>query len=467
MKRRATLYLVVAFTQKAVGFIMLPLFVRSMPADDYGAVSLIVTIAALVAALIGGPIEQAVFRWSVPSRSKSDSARALVGLAARYLRYGVPLALTAVALGLAASGASPFGIDGVLWAIELVAISLTISVTYYAFPRLRAVERLRAFMALAAVMLVGTVACKLGFVVSLGAGVSGWVFADMAVAVVTYLVARVLVDAPKSRQKLRRQAKTLWRFSAPLTPHVASFWILSSSNRTLMAFFVPLSAVGTFSAAANIFAVGVLVLGEINRATLNIYASRDATAAPRIRALNTYQAFFAQLVAFLMIVASLLTAPLLFPPGYEGVLPPLCILSVGLIGYGWYLIPTNELVHRRGDTRAPWLASLTGALVAAVGTVITAPTLGPIGVAAMTSCAYFSMWLMAMIIKVRRAEEVPSGRGAPSKIFKTSMACTTVAIVAFAVLSAVSAPRGIIIAAGVVATVCIVIGAKVTIRRVR
>ena len=109
----------------------------------------------------------------------------------------------------------------------------------------------------------GEVRLILLFVVG-GMGVLGAVLGSFIIAVVAFIMGLSLVLRQVGYSRPDREIfKRNFKFGLPLTPNTLIHWVLSSSDRYLLAILVGLSLAGIYSAAFNIGAVIYLLVAPI------------------------------------------------------------------------------------------------------------------------------------------------------------------------------------------------------------
>ena len=380
-----------------------------MDVADYGAVSLLTSMGVLVAVLLGGALDQAVFRWTIPSRF-DELGRSVIRSAWWWLAIWVPLICILGGLALWLLDMPILQISSRLWALEVVAAGFNAFVSSFALPQARAQQALQRFVTVAGTYIVSLLAGKTVLVIVFQGGPWGWVFSDLFAALLSFAVGVSVSQRPLDRIT-RAGVRRVLRFSVPLLPHVVSFWALSALTRPLIALSLPLSAVGVFSASFNAASVGLMILAEVNRATAVEY-SRDKFPAPSSETAKAIRLQYS--MAFAVAVVICLSAPLythfVLPPVYSEALPLLVVLSLASVFYGLYLIPMNFIVQTAGVTKWSWVGSSAGTVVillgalwgGAIGGLMTVAIVNVAGYAVM--CASAIVLLRAMKLEVKWAQ---------------------------------------------------------------
>lgn len=401
--RRTLVYLFFGFLQRGLSFLLLPFVTRVMSPSEYGAVSVVVAGGALFGIVLGSSLESAVFR-SVASRSRSSSAT--LRITAVYLYAILPTVAGVLALILYLLDASFLSVATDIWAIEILACGLMPAVSFYVLPALRASNDLRRFVVISSVSVIALFLGKIIFVISWGQGLLGWVVSDLLAAIVSYMIALVLVrpgPARVSGRKLRR----LVVFALPLVPHRVAFWALSSLSRPAMTVVLPLSLIGIYSLAFNFASIAAMVLVEVNRSFLPEYSRESFPApSPASRRVARIQILIAFLAPAAVGAAVAISAPILMGEEFLASLPLIALLLVAQVAYGFYLIPVNYMVQSAGLSGWSWISSTLGATFILSCTVMFGSSAGIFGIALITAAGYTAMALSAFTIARMQALEI-------------------------------------------------------------
>ena len=391
--RAATTYLVLAGFQRGISLLILPFIARVMPPAEYGAASMLTAAAMLLLAVLAGPIDTVVFRM-VPQ--DDDESRGILRLAGLYSYVLLPILGAVVATVFALAVPTFLGISGDIWAVEILALGLQVSMTVFALPMVQSAQDLSRFVWLAGISTVVYALSKLLLVVVLKMGVLGWVVSDLVSAAVSAILAWTLVRVPRVRVA-RKHLKGLIHFAVPLVPHKASYWAITSLSRPALAAVSTLAQVGLLAVGLNVAAVASLIVSEFNRAVQPRY-SRETFPAPTQ---NTYDPVRWQLILAVAVptavgAALALVGQWVLPAPYWPSFALTGILLVGQVAFGVYPIAINYLVLTAGVPKYSALASGAGAVVILGFILVFGRQYGAIGVAYATSVGYLVMAAVAL-----------------------------------------------------------------------
>lgn len=445
MRSAAIVFTALGLAQRAASLLLLPILTRAMGPSEFGTASLVVTTCSLTGAILGGPVEQAVFRWSALQREDGPSLL----LASRlWILTIAPLSIVGLAGVVYFLHLNALGVSAEYWAVELVAIAFGLFGTYYSLPLLRARRSLGRFVAIAASSVAILVSGKIVFVAVLQLGAMGWVLSDMAASALTLTLALWLT--PRSQSAKRPSFRVLANFALPLVPHTISFWAVASLSVPLVAIVLNFDDVGLFSVSLSAASIGILILAEINRAAAPDYARStlpgpDRTLARPFR----FQLWALAAVPVLVAVAAYPYGHWYLSAQFESAATVTAVLSFISLGYGLYLISINFLILTAGITKWSWIASVSGTAIGSILILIFGSSGGLLWVAGFTAVGYGVMAMVAYVLI--RAFRIPvSFRHAGISLWTLPLSFVSVSIavlgsslspnpVCWALISAISA----------------------------
>ena len=264
-------YAFAAALQRAIGFLLLPLYTRALDPADYGALSVLTSVAAAVAILFTFGLDIAIFRTYFEYENNAARQGRYIQSIWRVL-VGAPL-VGAVVLALLAS---PFVGEGRVSDLDVllafVGMALWAAATTVPLSVLRAQQRLRDYLKVSAVSIVATPLLTVLFVVVLDTGITGW-FVALVLSMGLSLLASMWI-LPWERRAHFDSAivrKSL-AFSLPLVPHALSHWALQLADRSILILLVSSSAVGVYTLAANLALPVMIAVQSLNLGFMPTYA---------------------------------------------------------------------------------------------------------------------------------------------------------------------------------------------------
>jgi O-antigen/teichoic acid export membrane protein len=366
-----------------------------MSPSEYGAASMLTVSALVLVAVMASPLDALVFH-TLPRGGEEAPARLRVtGL---YCYFVLPISGALVAAGFTLFVPEFLGVAGWVWALEILAVGSQPAMTVFALPMVQAGQDLRKFVWLAATSILTLAISKMLLVVVWQLGVLGWVVSDLISAVISGILAVVLVRPPRARVTAD-VVKAVARFAVPLIPHKASSWAISSLSRPALAIVSSLAQVGLLSLGLNIASTVTLVITEINRSVQPRY-SRETFPAPTHRTFGPVKwQFILSLAVPAAVGAGLaLIGQWVFAEPYWPSFALTGVLLVGQAAFGVYPIVTNYLVLTAGVPKYTAFATGAGALIIFGSIFVFGQRYGAAGVAFATATGYIVMAAVAVLL---------------------------------------------------------------------
>jgi len=351
-------YTLVATIQKVSGFLLLIAFTRVLSPEEYGQVALLTTVGALLTTVLTLGLEPrityAYFQAGTHLPAYLRAAKRASTFAPLSIAAVVAIALALFPIGLRAA-----------WILECVGACLLAAGTTYAYAVLRAARRVIPYTVLALSILVTQVTGRIVMVGALGWGAAGWAASDFVAGILALAVGRLLVRERATERAPVNGNLTMWRVTReglPLVPHYLAQWGLSLSDRIVLAFFVTTADVGIYSAIYQIAAVTSLVLNEVNRAFMPLYAQYPP-ASPELPPLVRNHVRVAFALHGIFLVCGFAAIEIVLPPAYREHAEIYPLLALSALTYGLYFVPMNALTLVAGRSSPAPLVSLSALTV--------------------------------------------------------------------------------------------------------
>jgi O-antigen/teichoic acid export membrane protein len=388
--RGSVTYALAAVIQRAVGLLMLPIYVRVVGSAEYGQLAVATTIASAVSTVLSFGLETAIFRSYIhlgPDPTKRDRFVNTVGI---FLMV-VPL-LSVIVLGLLLVGplSAFFGIRPEAIALALAGVALTVPATILPMALLRAQERLGDYLRVSAVTVVAQTALMLLLVVVLRLGLDGWLIAALLAAGVQLFTGLLILGHRWKRTFDLILLKGALAFGLPLIPHALSHWALALSDRTVLGAYVSASQIGIYNLAYQLaLPIGVLAVG-MNQGIMPIYAeaTHDEVRRRELGGLASRQFVVTCLIGMTVALLGPPTIRLVMPAEFGPSAALLPWIAAGYVFFGLYFLPMNAVSVMAGQTRWVWTATVAAGAVNIGLNLATVPTFGTTAAAVNTAVAY-------------------------------------------------------------------------------
>ena len=390
MLRGTATYATAAVLQRAIPFLLLPLFVRFLTPAEFGEIGILTTLATAAGVLLSFGLETTIFRSYLLARGDAEARRALLGTVGGFAII-VPLAISGVFIAFGAPALAPtLGLPTAALQLAAAGAAVNAGATSVPLALLRADERLGAYLQLTGLQAISTALLTILFVVVLGWGPVGWMLA-YAVASATLLLRGLAIyrsawSPSLDTQRLRRALA----FGLPLVPHAASHWALAVSDRAILGAFVPAAEVGAYYVAFLLCLPISTVATAMSQATQPLF-SEAATSTEARSEVTRASTAHAGLVGWTGAAVVLLGPPLIhlaFPPDYWRAAEFIPWQALGLSLFGLYLLPMNAISLTAGRTKRVWMITLLAAIANVGLNLLLIPRIGTIAAAINTTIGY-------------------------------------------------------------------------------
>lgn len=246
------LFAVGTIGSKSISFLMLPVFTRILSPSEYGNLNIIQTTLTLLAPLISLQIIEAVFRFSMDKLNNNAKT------------YTNAL-LFSFCMFLLFSFSYPFfsSIDIFMEYIYYFYFLLLMSIVIeQAKHFVRGLGKVKLFAISDIFQTITFVILSLLFLVVLGLGLDGYFLALLFSKVFAFILI-FFIGSLHSYISFhlfdKEYIKSMLIYSIPLIPNVAMLWVINSSDRYLVAYFLGLDATGIYSVAYKFPTIIVLL----------------------------------------------------------------------------------------------------------------------------------------------------------------------------------------------------------------
>jgi O-antigen/teichoic acid export membrane protein len=391
----------VATVQRASAFLTLPVFASVLAPDEYGRVTLLLTVFGLVTLLLSGGLEVAVFRAAFPGVDGVAHTRRIRTLVTAL--FVGPLAVGSVVGGVVAVGPSIFTLEATDVGLYLVAAGAFTAATVAPLALLRARERFVPYAVLTLSYTVVQLLLRVFFVAVARMGATGWVVADtVAAAVVLVISLRWQAPLLSLRNGSVQELRAGLRVGLPLVPHLAAHWGLNLSDRLVIAGFTSATVVGVYGMGYQIALAAGMAVTEINRAFMPRYG--EAIHGTQGRAALSRHATHQVLATLGVTGAVALTGPQVvhhvLPSAYQDAAAYIPWVCLGFAFLGMYYVPMNIVSIIVGETGGIWIRTMIAAAANVTANLLLVPVYGPMAAAVNTALGFFV--LLTLLLRLAR-----------------------------------------------------------------
>ncbi len=384
--------------------ILAPFLTRNLSHADYGALAVLNTAVALLTGFTQLGLSTAFFRfYNYDYESQNDRFAVLSTTVALLSLMSI---FAAIAILIAAPWLSLllFNDSSFINPVRLLGIVVLLqNLTVPGFAWLRAESRAGVFAALSIANLLVCIVANFTLLGVLHMGISGSLIATgSGYAVVLICTLPVILLRAGFRPRINI-AQGLMSFGLPSVFTFLSVWVLSLSDRFLLARLGSLAQAASYTVAYSLGGVlSTIVLNPVTLAwppTMFSIAKRD-DAANIFRLVFRWYSIVLLFAAFGLSLVSTIALELFFPPAYQASALIIPIITASYMFYGVYIIfMTGTYIRRK-----TWYAvvfTTTAALTNVGLNIILIPLYGSMGAAVSTLVAYVLFALIGYVVNQR------------------------------------------------------------------
>ena len=404
LAKSSGVYAIASFVSPLISLVLAPFLTHNLSHSDYGALTVLNTVIALIVGITQFGLASAFFRaYNLDYESKRDHLDILATVVVLLSLSTIPVVIAIIASSSLVSSIL-FGTAIYSGPVAVAALIVLVqNLTVPGFSWCRAESRPWFFSSLSIVNLLITLGANIFLVGILQMGITGSLLAVAGgyTCVVILTLPYILIRAGL---RLRLDiTKNLLTFGFPLVFNFISIWVLQLSDRYLLGRLGNLSEVGSYGVAYTLGGVlNILIITPFMLA----WPAAMFTIAKRKDAIQAFQLVFRWFSALLLLAAyglSLLSTALLnllFPPAYHSAAPVIPIIAMSTMFFGLSTI-CNIGISLQRKTWYAFFAGAASALINICVNLVLIPLYGSMGAAASTLIAYALLVLFSYIINQR------------------------------------------------------------------
>lgn len=363
--KNSAIYAIVMGLKSGIGLILLPVYTVYLSTEDYGIVSIVMSMVQFLAILLLMSLNAAGMRYHYEVGEAGDARARLWGA----VYYGVMInAIVLVTLVLAAheivldpfvSGIPfhPFLLAGVL--ASLFQAGYEVYQTY-----LKASQAGRRSGALDLAYFVTNLSLALFLVAGLRLRAMGVILALLLTNIIFFSISHLQIRSRIAGGIGRRELRVSIRYALPLLPHALAGWLMTLVDRLFLNNMVSREEVGLYSAGFQIANVLHMLMVALNQAYGPWFFEQSTKGEPGRRRIREFSELIVLLCASLGLVFSLFSEELLrviVTVEYQGAWVVVPFLTFAFVFRSIYYVVVGPVFLKR--VRFVPLITLCGALV--------------------------------------------------------------------------------------------------------
>jgi O-antigen/teichoic acid export membrane protein len=402
----ASVYVLGSSLQKAISFLLIPLYIRYLTPSEYGIVGLGTAITGFLTLVMGVGLRSAVARFYYDYDKNSEELKAYITTAF--------LSLIIIG-GVIGFFTDMYGEN--LWKIIstgqvtydpyvriMIWISFANAVAYIPITLYQTAQRPVAFVISNSGLFLLNTVFVMYFVIFQGRGalgqLQGQLYGSLIMAVI--LSGLLLVEHFSVRVDFNYLRASLL-YALPLIPHTIAGWALSAIDRILLENGISLDELGLYNLAYQLGMIMSILVYGVNQAWLPYYFSVMKSETNRNSVFRKVIIIYIVIMGSLCLLGSLFSSEalqLIAPDKYLGserYIPPI------LFAYLWqglYFFASSPLFFYKKTKLIP-LVTLVSAIVNIVLNLLWIPRWGAMGSAWATTISFMILFMMGWLLGTR------------------------------------------------------------------
>jgi len=385
------LYAATGLLQQLVGFLLIPVYTRLIPPAEYGVLELLTAFLGVAMMCVTLGMSSAINKVYHRDCETPEQRRAVLSTA---MLTVLPAMLLLCAAMLALARPASALLTGSEEHAGLLRIAAASSICYSLFALVlggfRAEERVRAYSTLSIVQFSLALVLNLTLVVGARLGVRGVLLGNLTANAGALVVGLVLLGPGRRLAFDRRLVTPLLAFGIAVVPSMLSGWVMDVSDRYLLRLFRDLDEVAQYAVGYKFgLAVQLLVTWPFQLAwpAIAFGISREEGHERTYARVLTYLVLVLTFILLGVTAASTSVLPVLVGEAYVVgcTVVPIIAAAYALNALQYCVSPG---IHIGGRTRALSIVAVVAAAANLVFGLLLIPSLGMIGAAWATVCAY-------------------------------------------------------------------------------
>lgn len=384
------LYVIGSMMTPAIGLIMLPIYTNYLDPSEYGVLTTVQTLVGMFQLFLLLSLHGAVTRFYYDYLDDKIKQKQYLGSIFTFVLLFSTIVVLLLFILQKPIGKLLFNNIAINpYYYYLLVISWETSLFALPLALWRAQEKAGLFVSVNIIKSILIMAVSAYLIIIKGTGAEGPLLSQMIISIIFVVISVISCKNMLSINLNNNYIKASLLFSLPLLPHVASGWIIKSSDRVILEKFVDLSEIGLYSLGVQVATVLALFYTGVNNAFVPRYTKLRKEG--KINQANKLLKLFAIIILVFGVISipiAMIGVNLIISSDYKGALTYIPILIVAEIIKGFYFIPVAKLFYIK-STKSIATSSIIAAIANITFNFILIPYFGAYGSAIATIIAEF------------------------------------------------------------------------------
>lgn len=378
------------FGSKLISFFMVPLYTSYLTTSEYGTADLMTTTKNLLLPFLTLEIGQAALRFAIETDQEEEKETILSNIIA----FEVVIAFVITIALLILKILNYLELNSVFFILLLIFSIFNNTLSQY----MRGVGLVKQFAVNGILMTIVTVISNIILLVYFQTGIYGYLLSMIIALIASNLYICYSISKKVRLWNFHPQLDNLvkmLRFSIPIVPTSSMWWIINSSTRYFILFFLDASANGLFAVANKIPSVVSMIISLFSQSwqlsSFEEFESEDKdTFYSNI--FNTYSSSLFIISSIIIMFLKPVYAIFINSSFYEGwKVTPFLIFAVIYQGFSSFL-GTNYTASKQ--TKGAFTTSIHGGIISIITSLIFLPLFGIIGAGISSFLSFFGMFMI-------------------------------------------------------------------------
>ena len=387
--KNSTLYSLVSFFQKGMGFILLPLYTTYLTPNDYGTINIINSVTAFLSILILMSLHGAATRFHFKSNDRFVQAQVwgtiLILIIINSLFWGV------IFLVFHKYIVDPITNNIAFWPLVGISIiNVTLNPLYILYQQWLQTNQLGKKYSIN--LLLNFILCtilNISLLSIFNLGALGVILASFFTSIV-YFIYSAYKLIPQIKLTYNSQiAKEAFKYSLPLIPHSISGYMAVMIDRILLNKLVGTNQVGLYSVANQFGTILNTITTSVNNAftpwAFNIISKENNYK--KIYLFSEFSIIIYCIIAFTITYFSPEVIKLMTSTNYSKAWEPIIFICYGYVLNGFYYFLSMPLFYYKSDKI--FIISISQAIINIILNLLFIPKYGYIGAGLAFLCSQF------------------------------------------------------------------------------
>ncbi|WP_343750536.1 lipopolysaccharide biosynthesis protein [Lentibacillus halophilus] len=389
------LYVIGGLMTPLIGFIMLPIYTQYLSPDEYAIMTTVQTLVGMLEVFIILSLKSALTRFYYDFLEDLKKQKEYLGSIFMFVfLFSTVLSLISLFLYKPIGSLLFNSIPIKPYYFYLIILAWISGLFSLPMALYRAQEKAGTFVSANVIKAFFTMLLTGYLIVGEGMGAESALLSQITIS---FIVTAIVYIFQLKNIKLnwnKTFIKESLLFSLPMIPHVASGWIISSSDRVILEKFISLDNLGVYSLAAQVSMVLAIFYTSVNNAFVPRY-TRLRKEGQETDGNKLLKVFLMVILIFglVSIPISMFAVRVITSEEYYGAIILLPALLIGHMIKGFYYMPVAKLVYAK-KTGAIARSSTIAAVVNIIINFVVIPYIGVYGAIVSTIMAELVRYLL-------------------------------------------------------------------------